>query len=177
MVLGKGFTATVKVNSNDIQRTSLALSLSLQYFILAHQPDQFSVLSLTVTIILCIDYFQIVTYLALYGYIIFVVYWNDIVQHGVVVAISDWLEVTEQDRKDYVGAIAGNPSINTRGKIRSFFAKIVNADVWLSSLNTCSDSTTAWKVLKYGICSDLHFSIFVLKIEIYSVKSPYSVRI
>ena len=129
MVLGKGFTATVKVNSNDIQRTSLALSLSLQYFILAHQPDQFSVLSLTVTIILCIDYFQIVTYLALYGYIIFVVYWNDIVQHGVVVAISDWLEVTEQDRKDYVGAIAGNPSINTRDEIRSFFAKIVNADV------------------------------------------------
>ena len=129
MVLGKGFTATVKVNSNDIQRTSLALSLSLQYIILAHQPDQFSVLSLTVTIILCIDYFQIVTYLALYGYIIFVVYWNDIVQHGVVVAISDWLEVTEQDRKDYVGAIAGNPSINTRDEIRSFFAKIVNADV------------------------------------------------
>ena len=129
MVLGKGFTATVKVNSNDIQRTSLTLCLSLQYFILAHQPDQFSVLSLTVTIILCIDYFQIVTYLALYGYIIFVVYWNDIVQHGVVVAISDWLEVTEQDRKDYVGAIAGNPSINTRDEIRSFFAKIVNADV------------------------------------------------
>ena len=129
MVLGKGFTAAVKVNSNDIQRTSLTLCLSLQYFILAHQPDQFSVLSLTVTIILCIDYFQIVTYLALYGYIIFVVYWNDIVQHGVVVAISDWLEVTEQDRKDYVGAIAGNPSINTRDEIRSFFAKIVNADV------------------------------------------------
>ena len=129
MVLGKGFTATVKVNSNDIQRTSLTFFLSLQYFILAHQSDQFSVLSLTVTIILCIDYFQIVTYLALYGYIIFVVYWNDIVQHGVVVAISDWLEVTEQDRKDYVGAIAGNPSINTRDEIRSFFAKIVNADV------------------------------------------------
>ena len=99
----------MKVNSNDIQRTSLTLFLSLQYFILAHQSDQFSVLSLTVTIILCIDYFQIVTYLALYGYIIFVVYWNDIVQHGVVVAVSDWLGVTEQDRTDYVGAIAGNP--------------------------------------------------------------------
>ena len=71
------------------------------------------------TITLRTDCFQIVTYLALYGYIIFVVYWNDVVQHEVVVAISDWLEVTEQDRKDYVGAIAGNPKKNTRGTFRA----------------------------------------------------------
>ena len=91
----------------------------MKYYLWAHKPGQLSILSLTVIITLHTDYFQIVTYLALYGYIIFVVYWNDIVQHQVVVAISNWLEVTEQDRKDYLSAIAGNPLTNTRGLIRT----------------------------------------------------------
>ena len=45
--------------------------------------------------------------MALNGYIIFVVTWDAIFQHEMIVAISKWVQVTIQDVKDYVGAIAG----------------------------------------------------------------------
>ena len=64
-------------------------------------------LILILNIFLLICYLQIFAFLALYGYIFFVVLWDAIFQHEMIVAISSWLQVTIQDVKDYVGAIAG----------------------------------------------------------------------